>query len=68
MGILWLSDDSFKKFDRKHQERKIPGKLKNMNDNWTGQNLCRNCHLTYVVEGSLERKIEGKRRLGRRRK
>jgi hypothetical protein len=66
MGILWLFYDPFQKCDRKHKERKFLRKLKNMEDKWTGHMLCTNCFLTLVVEVSLERKIEGKRRWGRR--
>ena len=68
MGVLWLFDDSFKKFDKKHQERNILRKLKGMKDNWTGHILCRNCLVTHDVEGGIERVIEGKRRRVRTRK
>jgi len=58
MGILWLFDDSFKKFDRKHREKKFLRKLKSKKDSWIGHI----CLLKHVVVERIERNIEGKRR------
>ena len=62
MGLLWLFDDSFKKFDRKRRENKIVRKLKSRKDSWIGHILRRNCLLKHVVKGKIERNIEWKRR------
>jgi len=41
---------------------------KKRKSNWTGQRLGRNCLLKQVIEGNIERRMEGKGRRGRRSK
>jgi hypothetical protein len=53
---------------RVKEETNILPTIKRRKANWIGHILCRNCHLKYVIEGKLERRIEIMGRRGRRRK
>jgi hypothetical protein len=69
-GCLMVSLRSFIGNTKQNKTKKENPKEneKNMKDDLTGHIMCRNCFLTHVVQGRLERKIEWKRRRGRRRK
>jgi hypothetical protein len=53
---------------RVKEERNTLHAIKESNANWIGHILCTNFLLKYFIEEEIERRIEGKRRRGRRRK
>jgi hypothetical protein len=53
---------------RDKEERNIVHTVKRRKANWIGHILHRHCCLAHIIEGRIERGIEGMRRRGRKRK
>jgi hypothetical protein len=68
MGKISWTDHVISEVLKRVKERNILQTVRRRKANWIGQILRRNCLLKRVIEEKIERRIEAKRRRGRRRK